>query len=66
MDNETRPTPEQQDESKAFGVSIRALLAIMLVTTVCCMSVMQIEVKEPLYTLVGFCCGFYYGQKEKK
>ena len=53
-------------ESKAFSVSVRAWLAIMLVATVCGMSVAGKVVEEPLYTLVGMALGWYYGQKEKR
>ena len=51
------------DESKIFGVSIRGWLAFILVMTVCVMSFMQRDVKEPLYTLVMVAVSFYLGQK---
>ncbi len=53
------------DESKAFGVSIRGWLTLMLALTVCLMSALEMTVEEPLYTLVGMAMGWYFGQKEK-
>jgi hypothetical protein len=52
-------------ESKAFNISIRAWIALMVVFTVCFMSIMAVEIKEPLYTLAGMVIGYYYAQKEK-
>jgi len=51
------------DESRIFGVSIRGWLAVMLVATVCVMSFLTKEVKEPLYTLVMVAVSFYLGSK---
>lgn len=53
------------DESHFFSLSIRSLIVLELVTVVALMSFEQIEVKEPLYTLVGLAVGYYFGQKEK-
>ena len=50
------------DHSRAFGISVRGWIAIIVVLTVCAMSVGKIEVKEPLYTLAGLVVGFYFGQ----
>jgi len=63
MSNEDLPLPKVTLESELFGVSIRAWTLMILVLTVCIMSVMGIEVREPLYTLVGLAVGFYFGQK---
>lgn len=52
-------------ESKAFNVSVRAWICLIVVTTVCFMSIWQIEIKEPLYTLAGMVIGYYFAQKEK-
>lgn len=57
--------PEEKVESKVYGVSIRGWLAVILVSTVCIMSGLGIEVKEPLYSMVLLAIGFYYGQKTK-
>lgn len=67
MSNEDQqPSPPKSVESEIAGVSIRAWALVTLVLTVCIMSVMQIEVKEPLYTLVGSAIGFYFGQKTQQ
>ena len=62
---------ENKDETKdsnlkimSFDFSIRAILAIMLTTTVCIMHLYAIEVKEPLYTLSTMAIGLYFGQKK--
>jgi len=47
-----------------YDVSVRALLAIMLTSTVCFMHLLSIEVKEPLYTLSTMAIGLYFGQKK--
>ncbi len=57
--------PSTSEESTLFNVSIRSWTLLLLVLTVCIMSMIGIEVKEPLYTLVGLAVGFYFGQKTK-
>lgn len=60
--------PPQREESKfrvgKLDVSVRAGLATLLTITVCYMSVAGLEIKEPLYTLVGLAIGLYFGQKK--
>jgi len=51
------------DESKLFGVSVRGWITVLMVFTVCAMSFLAKEVKEPLYSLVLMAAGFYLGQK---
>lgn len=61
------PKDETKDSTvKLFNydVSVRALLAVMLTTTVCVMHLYGIEVKEPLYTLSTMAIGLYFGQKK--
>lgn len=58
-------TKENRD-SHFLKISIRGWLAIIVVVTVCIMSFLLIEVKEPLYTLAGLIVGFYFGQNQKK
>lgn len=50
-------------ESFAFGLSVRAWIALSLVWTVCYMAVNQRDVKEPLYSLALLAVGFYFGQR---
>lgn len=54
-----------KEDSRLFGVSIRGWLAVLLVITICAMSLFAMEIKEPLYTLGGMAVGFYLGQKNK-
>jgi len=52
------------EESRIQGVSIRGWIAVILVLTVCGMSVLQIDVKEPMYTLVVMAVSFYLGSRQ--
>jgi hypothetical protein len=65
MIEDTHVSERKRVESHVFNLSVRALITLIVVATVCFMSVYQIEVKEPLYTLVGMCIGYYFAQKEK-
>lgn len=56
-------TERSLGESFAFGISVRAWIAILLAGTVCWMSINAIEVKEPLYTLATIAIGFYFGRQ---
>jgi hypothetical protein len=53
------------DESKVFGVSVRAFVCILLTMCVCCMALTRMEVKEPIYSAFLIALGFYYGQKKQ-
>lgn len=50
-------------DSHIAKISIRAWLALILVVTTCSMSVLKIEVVEPLYSMSLLALGFYFGQK---
>lgn len=54
------------DESKIFGVSWRGWLAFIMISTVCAMALLKIEVVEPLYSLTSLAIGFYFGSKTQK
>lgn len=56
---------QKPTESHLFNMSVRAWIALMVVGTVCYMSIAQIIVKEPLYTLAGLIVGFFFGQAIK-
>lgn len=56
---------ENPKESKIFNMSVRAWVLMIVVLTVCIMSVFGLKVEEPLYTLVGSVMGFYFGDKKK-
>lgn len=51
------------NESKVFGVSVRGWLAATAVITLCATVLLQIDVKEPFYTVVISIVSFYFGQK---
>jgi hypothetical protein len=63
MDINPEPT---EDNSKIGGVTLRGWIAVLVILTICSMSIMNIDIKEPLYTLGGLIVGFYYGQHQKK
>jgi len=52
-------------DSQLFGVSVRGWLAVEIVTAVVVLSLMQIIVQEPLYTLAALSVGFYFGNAKK-
>lgn len=62
---EVTPTVTPSAESQLMGVSIRGWLASLLVVGVVLMSVLRIDIKEPMYTLVVMAVSFYFGQKTK-
>lgn len=53
------------DHSHFFSISLRGLITLGVVGTVCLMSLRGIKIEEPLYTLVGLCVGYYFGQGNK-
>jgi hypothetical protein len=63
MDLMDTPIPESPGESKVLGVSARGWIAVILVSTVCVLSGLGIEIKEPLYGLSILAIGWYFGQK---
>lgn len=63
--------PEDTDDtvsngSHFFSVSLRGWLALVLVGTLCYMSVRVLKVEEPLSSIVTLTVGFYFGQNTKK
>lgn len=71
MQEETNPpfkteAPEDAKDSHMFNVSVRGWLVILLVVTVCFMSISARKIEEPLYTLVGLGMGYYFGQGKKQ
>ena len=54
-------TPDK--ESSMWGVSVRALIIIVLTLTVCIMSLLLMKIGEPLYSAFTLALGFYFGQK---
>lgn len=62
----TKPEPAETHHSEVLGISLRGWIALIIVLTVCYMSVAVIEVKEPLYTLAGMVLGYYFAQSQQK
>ena len=56
-------TGNATSESNFFGVSIRGWLVLLLVLTMCLMSFLGKEIKEPLQSSILLGMGFYFGQK---
>jgi hypothetical protein len=65
MNEQTEIINKSQD-SKLFGMSLRGLIAAVVIITICVMSMCNIKVEEPLYTLCGMVVAFYYGQNKKQ
>lgn len=53
-------------ESEVFGISVRGLIVMTIVLTVCVMSFVAKKVEEPLYTLASLTVGYYFGQNQSK
>lgn len=64
MEDSTNQFNKPKD-SQLFGISLRGLISLIVIVTVCSMSVLTLEIKEPLYTLAGLIVGFYFGQVKK-
>lgn len=47
-------------------ISLRGVIAVLVVLTVCFMSLYGLEVKEPLYTLSAMTVGWYFGRQPQK
>ena len=67
-EKDEKENQEISDASKVCSISIRGFITLIIVITVCTMSLIKIEVKEPMYTLVGLTIGYYFGHSvhEKK
>lgn len=49
--------------SQIGSISIRGLLAILIVVTLCSMQVMKIDITEPFYTMSTVVISFYFGHQ---
>jgi len=52
------------DESKIFGISVRAFITIVLTLCACTMSMFEIKIVEPFYSAFLLALGFFFGQKQ--
>lgn len=50
-------------ESKILGITVRGVIALIVIITVCIMSLCKIAIVEPLYTLVISVSSFYLGSR---
>jgi hypothetical protein len=55
----------EDESSQVFGISLRGILALLLVATVCALSFVGVNVTEPLYSMATLALGFYFGQKKQ-
>lgn len=62
MPEEPSDNKTQTPNSQLMSVSIRGWITLIVVFTVCLMSVMKVVVVEPLYTMTGMIIAFYFGQ----
>lgn len=51
------------NDSSILGVSVRGLVTMVIVLTICILSGLKTEVQEPLYSMGTMALGFYFGQK---
>lgn len=51
---------------KGFRLSVRAFIAILTVGTVCVLSLLQVTIEEPLYSLVSLVTGVYLGAQLRR
>ena len=51
------------DGSQILGVSLRGLIVITFVITICVMAVMKVAVTEPLNTLAIAAVSYYFGHQ---
>jgi len=73
MADDTTQFARSDGESRIGGISVRAILAVLLVATACAIALaaaaeafrdkLEIKVPEPVATLAGIAVGFYLGQK---
>jgi hypothetical protein len=54
---------EEHSDSHICGVSLRGVLALVLVLSVCSLSIAGVNVTEPLHSMATLALGFYFGQK---
>lgn len=58
-------TAKARTESHIMNVSIRGLITMGIVGTVCALALKGLETKEPLYSMAIAALSYYFGQREK-
>ena len=71
MPNGTDTSTLPPDESRLFGLSIRAIITLLVVSASTAISIYgsivpNVEVHEPLYSMTMVAVGFFFGQKITK
>lgn len=56
------PTGPRSRESHIMNVSVRGIITMGVVGTICAMAMRAIKVEEPLYSISFLCLGYYFGQ----
>lgn len=64
MTDNTEIITKKPEHSRIFNVSLRGWITLMITGTVCVMSAYGVDVKEPMYTLVGMVVGYYFAQNK--
>ncbi len=54
---------KMNDESMIFGMTVRGFIVMMITMTLCTMTLGQMKIIEPFYSICVFVIGFYFGQK---
>ena len=50
-------------ESTIFGISLRGIITIIVILTICIMAAMGKTIEEPLYSLGAIVVSFYFGHQ---
>jgi len=58
--------PDGPRDSSILGVSVRGIVVIVIVVTVCAMNLIGTTVTEPLYSVVIAAVSYYFGQSSKQ
>ncbi len=55
----------KRSDSSIGGISVRGIIVLLIVTTLCAMNLMKIPVVEPLYSVACSAIAYYFGQATK-
>lgn len=65
-DNTDEEVVSVKNGSHFFGLSLRGLIALAVVGTICYMALRAMKVEEPFSSIATLTIGFYFGQNSKK
>lgn len=60
------PSKPKTSESHLFNISLRGLITLSVVWVAAYMSLAQIKIEEPFYSLLGMVVAYYFGQNSKQ